>query len=64
MSAASSKKQRNKNKKLSKDGVLHFIHTKDGRLRDSLLSRHYGLTDMYRDMHALDQHGLEKSWLF
>ena len=60
VSTALSKKQRNKHKKLGKDGVLHFIRTQDGSLGNSLLSRHYGMVDMYRDMHAVDQHSLEK----
>lgn len=59
-SAAQSKKQRNKRRKSGKDGVLHFIRTQDGSLGDTLLSRHYGMIDMYRDMSATDQNVLEK----
>jgi hypothetical protein len=57
----SSKKQRNKQKKdAEKDGVIHFIKTPDGTCGEGLVSRHFGLTDMYRETMKSDPFDLEK----
>ena len=46
-------------KKGRKDGLLQTINTHDGKLGSSFLSRHYGLTDMYRDTLAADEQEIE-----
>lgn len=55
----SSNSQTKKGKR-SKDGELRFVNTRDGTLKSSLLSGHYGRFNMYREPNAADRFGLEK----
>lgn len=54
------RKQKRKLNNSDKDGLLHFIQTSDGTLGTNLLSTHYGMEDMYRDMHSVNQYALEE----
>lgn len=58
--ARASKKQWKKRNRPGKDGLLHFIDIKDGRVDQDFLSSRYGLKDMYRNLADVDQHRLEK----
>jgi len=46
-------------KKQRRDALLNLVNTDDGSVIQRPLSRQYGLTDMYRDQRAEQQHGLE-----